>query len=487
MKYSKIFFRSLCALAVAVSATACDDDDLIVGGADTNGYLTPDGNVVYVTDANGNREFTNTEFVNNGSVDLFANSSKPVNGCSVTFSVDPTVLTAYNEANSTSYAQLPDASFTLGNNGQAVFSDGATKSAPMTVTFRANQACEPDVTYALPLRISVSNGQLSQTSVGTRVILVRDLTKRPGADKFVDGGVPAVKTMAVLEVNDRNPLSTLGYTLKNSGKQFFDIVVLFAANINYNAETGRLYISRNENVQALLDGREKYIKPLQDKGMKVVLGVLGNHDASGISTLTPAASKAFAQEAKNICDTYNLDGIFLDDEYTDYDAAANDNTGLFQAYSMEAINRLAYDIKKAQPDRLMIGYKYSEKFGNFVKGVEIEGTQPGEFWDYVCNNYWDTANPCDDFPGLRQNQAGTGSWNCSDWAGCMPAYQNWRDRFSHKKMREDGYGIMMIFNFYNDPGHWLTPYIHNWLASAAVDFYDDELIIPDDVYVAKDY
>lgn len=487
MKYSRIFFRSLCALAVAVSATACDDDDLIVGGADTNGYLTPDGNVIYITDAKGNREFTNTEFVGNGSVDLFANSSKPVSGCSVTFSVDPTVLAAYNEENATSYTQLPDASFSLGNNGQAAFTDGSLKSAPMTISLKGNTACSPDVTYAIPLRISVSNGQLSQTSIATRVVLVRDLTKRPGADKYVDGK-PAMKTMAVIEVNDRNPLSVLGYTLENSGKQLFDIVVLFSANINYNAETGRIYVSRNENVQALLDQREKYIKPLQDKGIKVVLGILGNHDASGVSTLTPASSKAFAQEVKNVCDAYQLDGVFLDDEYTDYDAAALDKyQGIFQPYSQEAVNRMAYDIKKAQPDRLVIGYKYGEKFGNYLGGVTIDGTKPGEFWDYVCNNYWDTANPCDTFEGLRQDQAGTGSWNCSDWAGCMPAYQAWQDRFSLAGMRADGYGIMMIFNFYNDPGHWLTYYINDWLGASATNLYDERLVIADDVYKPKDW
>lgn len=489
MKYSRIFFRSLCALAVAVSATACDDDDLIVGGADTNGYLTPDGNVIYITDAKGNREFTNTEFVGNGSVDLFANSSKPVSGCSVTFSVDPTVLAAYNEENATSYTQLPDASFSLGNNGQAAFTDGSLKSAPMTISLKGNTACDPNVTYAIPLRISVSNGQLSQTSIATRVVLVRDLTKRPGADKYVDGK-PAMKTMAVMEVNDRNPLSVLGYTLENSGKQLFDIVVLFSANINYNAETGRIYVSRNENIQALLDQREKYLKPLQNKGIKVVLGILGNHDASGISTLTPATSKAFAQEVKNVCDAYELDGVFLDDEYTDY-AAAEKFQGIFQAPTEEALNRMAYDIKKAQPERLVVGYKFSEftrdYLGRRPQGVAVDGTQPGEFWDYMCNDYWDTTNPCDTYAGLRQNQAGTGSWNCSDWSQCIPANGNWAARFSLSGMRQDGYGILMIFNFYNDPGHWLTHYINNDLRKVATELYDEPLVIADDAYKPKDW
>lgn len=54
-------------------------------------------------------------------------------------------------------------------------------------------------------------------------------------------------------------------------------------------------------------------------------------------------------------------------------------------------------------------------------------------------------------------------------------------------MRQDGYGVMMIYNFFNDPGHWLTRYINSDLGKVAAAFYDDELVIADDAYKAKDW
>ena len=35
MKYNKIFFRTLFCLSATVALASCDNDDLIVGGADT--------------------------------------------------------------------------------------------------------------------------------------------------------------------------------------------------------------------------------------------------------------------------------------------------------------------------------------------------------------------------------------------------------------------------------------------------------------------
>ena len=61
------------------------------------------------------------------------------------------------------------------------------------------------------------------------------------------------KVMMYIEVNDTNPLNALEFVLKDSGKLFFDDIILFSANINYNAETGRVYVLNNPNVQFLLD------------------------------------------------------------------------------------------------------------------------------------------------------------------------------------------------------------------------------------------
>ena len=39
----------------------------------------------------------------------------------------------------------------------------------------------------------------------------------------------------------------------------------------------------NPNVQFLLDNNEQFLQPLRKRGMKVILGILGNHDAAGVA------------------------------------------------------------------------------------------------------------------------------------------------------------------------------------------------------------
>ena len=56
----------------------------------------------------------------------------------------------------------------------------------------------------------------------------------------------------------------------------------------------------------------------------------------------------------------------------------------------DAASQMAYDIKQAQPDRLLLIYRYFA----LANGVAINGVQPGDFVDYVLNDYYDTGNPC---------------------------------------------------------------------------------------------
>lgn len=481
MKYSKFIYSSLLCVSAALAFSSCDNDDIILGQAPGGSIETSESNVVFASDALGQQEGMEFTFSGIGQFNIYAGTSKSIQGdCSVTFVYDESALETYNSAHGTNYAAVPASAVSLSNNGVASFSSGALKSEAVTVTVAPGGALQPDVVYALPLSYTVSNGEVAGGD-NTVVVLVRDFAAYPGADKTYEGQ-PGMKLMAVFEVNDRNPLNAMGFTLSDSGKQLFDQVVLFSSNINYNATTGSVYLNHNENVQALLDNADKYIRPLQERGIKVILGILGNHDMAGISTLSVDASRQFAQDVKQTIEAYGLDGVFLDDEYTDYSAAASSGNPLFKERSVEAASRMGFDMKQAMPDKLVISYKYEDLYS----AVEIDGHQPGEFFDYVVNDYWDTRNPVETYPGLRQDQAGTGSWNCSEWSQCIPANGSWTQRFSLEGMRQDGYGVMMIFNFRNDPGYWMTPYIVNDLGKTAQAFYGEDLQY-DGIYYDKDY
>ena len=122
--------------------------------------------------------------------------------------------------------------------------------------------------------------------------------------------------VAYVEVND-NELANVGRYTLDDGAPAFDVAVIFAANINYDGEKAQLYF--NDQVQQTLDDAATQIRPLQKKGIKVTLSILGNHQGAGLANFpTQQAAADFARQVAAAVHAYHLDGVDLDDEYSDY-------------------------------------------------------------------------------------------------------------------------------------------------------------------------
>lgn len=269
-------------------------------------------------------------------------------------------------------------------------------------------------------------------------------------------GRSAMKTIAVIEVNDTDPLAALSAVSPETGLPAFDYVVLFSANVNYDSIADKVFVSCNPQVKDILQDRENKIRPLQKAGIKVLLGLLGNHDLSGISTLSPTRARQLASDVRRILDRDSLDGVFLDDEYTDYEAAAKTFTerpdlGFMPQSTLNAC-RLASAIRDSIAGRTIVGYRYKALY----KAVGTEERNCGEIFDYVVNDYGETSDPCSTYPGLSRSQAGTASWNCSDWSACIPSNPRYAALFDLEKIISDGYGALMIYNYSDSESRKLT-------------------------------
>ena len=275
---------------------------------------------------------------------------------------------------------------------------------------------------------------------------------------YTDTGI---KIISCMEVNNTNPLNNLSFTLKGSKKPLIDIVILFSANINYNNETGKVYVHNNPNVQHILSNKEKYLKPLQDRGIKVVLGILGNHDRSGVANLADETARAFAQELKTVCDLYNLDGIFFDDEYSSYQ---NPPPAGFVSPSSAAASRLCYETKMAMPDKIVSVYVY-----NYTRSLpSVDGVQSGEFVDYGIHDYGGSSDLSSNYPGMPKS--GMALYSQEFILGYYTSANNL------KRLRDDGYGAHMIFSM--DPTRF--DYQNSQLPALrmlATELCDDELVV----------
>ena len=100
----------------------------------------------------------------------------------------------------------------------------------------------------------------------------------------------------------------------------------------------------NPNVQFLLDNNEQFLQPLRKRGMKVILGILGNHDAAGVAQLSDMGCREFAKELAAYCNAYNLDGVGFDDEYSNSPDLSNP---WFAPWSSAAASRLLYETQES--------------------------------------------------------------------------------------------------------------------------------------------
>jgi len=171
-----------------------------------------------------------------------------------------------------------------------------------------------------------------------------------------------------------DPRNVVGYKLSNSGKQFFDNVVIFHAGLswdhfddtnppNYEPSTDArkhwcpktgIHLHLHDKTQWVLADWNKFIKPLKDAGLQVLIcplpsqGVsyhtigdwpegnsVWNNSTSGTrwgnyeSISGVAGAKRWAKELADFCEEYQFDGIALDDEYGELPAGFDKRSSIY--------------------------------------------------------------------------------------------------------------------------------------------------------------
>lgn len=339
----------------------------------------------------------------------------------------------YNKKNGTDFQMYPMENVKIENEGEVVVVPGDKKSNCIKIEFISKG--EEGKSYLFPLSIQ----QPSTTDVKLKdesyIFVVTDKGNKPSAAK--SSGIVTNFYLGLLEPN--NPLNIGEWSLKYSKKPFADIICLFAANINYDKASGRVEFRMNEHLTPLLEYRERYLKPLQDRGIKITLSILGNWDAAGLANLAPETAKDFARELKAIIDAYELDGIEFDDEYTDYGQA--DGIPGFVNPSSEAFARLCYEVKRIMPDKLCCVYVYGYAYRGFPEYTE--GVKTAHFIDYAYEPMYGGLVPDiqDRFSGMVKKQVGPYSRHLGEQGG----YGTMND--DDMRIVRNEYGANMFFDY----------------------------------------
>lgn len=461
---NKIIF-SLALICGSLLFTSCEDD-LVVGTVNQGAYNNIGKIEASLKDKNSGLsdnivELRTKAYATAVNVNL---TKAPMKGVDFTISYDADYLQEYNALHGTDFKLFPKELMSLDGAAEAsiLMAPDEKQSLAVNLTIQpATDDLEEGETYVLPLKITSAESGVSLSSNSHCVYLVKNYHSESDCDK----GEDAVKNFLYFEVNDTNPLNALEF-VREDGKLFFDYVVLFAANINWNAETGRVYVYNNPNVQFLLDNNEQYLQPLRKRGIKVILGILGNHDAAGICQLSNMGCREFARELAAICEAYKLDGVNFDDEYSD---DPDLNNPWMTIDSSEAGARLLYETKKAMPDKLVTVYY----LGNLTyKCPSVNSITPNYFVDLVVADYGRQTKPMN---GMTLKQCAGMS------VELRRGYGSTTEDYA-RSVKEDGYGMYMWFAL--DPSLYGSQVYR--IQNVCKGLYEQELKYPSYYYKKND-
>lgn len=276
-------------------------------------------------------------------------------------------------------------------------------------------------------------------------------------------GDKSPKMIVYVETNDTNPLNAGDYELSD-GKAFVDIVMLFASNLQKRTVDGVIQpvLFLNDKMVRIFEpdptaptttGYHKYVKPLQEKGIKVLLTVLGDWSGISVASMNDTQTTQFAQILAYVVDRYDLDGIDFDDEYSgtsvsvagSYGSLISKLKNLMPADKLITISQCgSYGPSQISSTQgALIDYAFPCVIGDciFIETSSISG---------VTNSHW---CPISIYLGSTNN------------TGCI--YENARTA------AEEGYGAMVISSLHQKSGVNPLP-VFNALAGGA---YEDEVSV----------
>lgn len=248
------------------------------------------------------------------------------------------------------------------------------------------------------------------------------------------------RIVAIVEATE-NDLRNIGnYMLYPSGKgqpekkrPLFDMAVIFSANVNFDEFSCKPVLYYNEDVKRILDNIDIFVRPLQEKGIKVLLSIMPNHQGIGFSNLDISNDrkmiKDFAADISSAVSKYGLDGVMFDDEYADYPASLEAvqpgrpmiQMGSFHFLIKELRDLMPYVEGQQWKDRKNIITMYNIGYNSNSRTGERGWCLFSNDFDYIKNGY--------------------GKWNDDDMSESRKAVREWVKNPENQPVLDELYEI----------------------------------------------
>lgn len=237
-------------------------------------------------------------------------------------------------------------------------------------------------------------------------------------------------TSVYVETNDVNPLNAGDYFLAD-GTTFFDIVELFAANITKEETLAgtRPILMLNDKLTNILEngGVDKYVRPLQELGIKVHLTVIGHWGHIGLANMNSVQTTQFAEILAYVVEKYGLDGIGLNDEYADYPTSG------YGGVNNTSFSEIIIKLHNLLPAGKMITV-YDWGYTNTIN------SEAADCIDYAYHGYYGSYLTSSNIIGMTKERWSPMSYNLGNY-NSPNVLENHAIRACNS-----GYGAIMFFN-----------------------------------------
>jgi len=307
---------------------------------------------------------------------------------------------------------------------------------------------------------------------------------------------------------EEDPRIVMGYQLEDSGQLFFDrYVCLYGGRIvdwdcgvhGYTifgstnpttcAKTG-LHLHIDDNVKGVMEKHQTYYKPLQDKGIKVLMGIVPQNGGVAVGTLYnwpmedvkpwgeiyptapmgpgyrfgPEAADKFAEEVIALVKEYQLDGVAYDEEYGNLKGATGygrgnvvpnvqglyytENAKIAAAWKRGGENLLRFAHRLKQLNPAIIQESYEIKYGAHIPPemtIDGETVKMLDIFDITYAVYYNQWAPKPNCEGVPNNRYGPAALDIASGqaSGPRPSLANLRN-FMNDHIAAN-YGVNMFY------------------------------------------
>ncbi len=157
--------------------------------------------------------------------------------------------------------------------------------------------------------------------------------------------------------------------------EYCDMVVILGGSVGYDPLTQMPQLNIDRNLLHLLDNADRYLRPIQTRGVKVTFELTGAGSGMGFCNLDDAQRASLVAEIARVVEKYGIDGVNLNDEYTNY--GANGLPGIDPASYAKFIR----DLRTALPDKTITLTDLGEPSATLYEAHD--GIEAGAYLDYA--------------------------------------------------------------------------------------------------------